>query len=91
MQILDLDTHPTSYVSVADLAEYWEVSRQRIYKHIEDGLLPALRLGPRCFRVNTKAAVAFERMLSTRGMGFSVKPPKPRPVRPPLNLLTKKR
>jgi len=86
MQILDLNTHPASYVSVADLAAYWEVSRQRIYKHIEAGLLPAIRLGPRCFRVHTKTAAEFERMLSTRGVRLTAWRPKTKPARAPLGL-----
>jgi excisionase family DNA binding protein len=66
MVITNLNTHSASYVTVAELAEYWEVTRQLVYKHIQSGLLPAIRLGPRCFRVRTEDAVAFERLLSSR-------------------------
>ena len=66
MVITDLNTHAASYVSVAELAEYWDVTRQLVYKHIQSGQLPAIQLGPRCFRVPTKDAVAFERQMSSK-------------------------
>jgi excisionase family DNA binding protein len=66
MGITNLNTHAASYVTVAELAEYWDVTRQLVYKHIQSGLLPAMRLGPRCFRVRTKDAVDFERLLSSK-------------------------
>jgi excisionase family DNA binding protein len=66
MGIINLNTHATSYVTVAELAEYWEVTRQLVYKHIQNGLLPAMRLGPRCFRVRTADALEFERALSSK-------------------------
>ena len=61
----DLNTHASSYVTVTELAEYWEVTRQLVYKHIQSGLLPAMRLGPRCVRVRTHDAREFERGLSS--------------------------
>lgn len=66
MGIANLKTHSASYVTVAELAEYWEVTRQLVYKHIQSGLLPAMRLGPRCFRVRTADAIEFERLLSSK-------------------------
>ena len=66
MGITNLNTHIASYVTVADLAEYWDVTRQLVYKHIESGLLPAMRLGPRCVRVRTRDAIEFERLLSSK-------------------------
>ena len=66
MGISNLRTHSASYVTVAELAEYWEVTRQLVYKHIQTGLLPAMRLGPRCFRVRTADAIDFERQLSSK-------------------------
>jgi len=66
MGISNLKTHSASYVTVAELAQYWEVTRQLVYKHIQTGLLPAMRLGPRCFRVRTADAIEFERQLSSR-------------------------
>lgn len=66
MVITDLNNHTTSYVTVAELAEYWDVTRQLVYKHIQSGQLPAIQLGPRCFRVHTRDAVAFERLVSSK-------------------------
>jgi excisionase family DNA binding protein len=63
--IKDLGTHPARYVTVGELAEYWGVSRQRVYKHIDQGSLPAVKLGPRCYRVLTSHAMEFERRISS--------------------------
>ena len=57
----DLETHPEAYVTIGELARYWHVSRQQIYKQIEAGTLPAIRLGPRLLRVATAEALKFER------------------------------
>ena len=70
MGISNLKTHSASYVTVAELAEYWEVTRQLVYKHIQTGMLPAMRLGPRCFRVRTEDAIEFERLLSSKSSAF---------------------
>jgi excisionase family DNA binding protein len=61
MPITDLATHAAPYVTIAELAEYWAVSRQQIYKRIETGALAAIRLGARLYRVRTRAALAYER------------------------------
>ncbi len=61
MPIRELNSHPEHYVTVGELADYWAVSRQQIYKQIESGALVALRLGPRLYRVPTTAAIEFER------------------------------
>jgi excisionase family DNA binding protein len=55
-----LARHPDRYVTVAQLAEYWQVSRRQIYKQIDAGLLEAIRLGPRLYRIRTQAALEFE-------------------------------
>ena len=68
MVINNLNTHSASYVTVAELAEYWDVTRQLVYKHIESGLLPAMRLGPRCVRVRTRDAIEFEKLLSSKSI-----------------------
>ena len=60
MSITDLASHPDSFVSVGDLASYWGVSRKQIYKQIDAGTLPAMRLGPRLFRISTKDAREFQ-------------------------------
>jgi excisionase family DNA binding protein len=60
MSIRDLSTHSVAYVSVGELANYWRISRKQIYKQIESGTLPAIRLGPRLFRIRTSVAREFE-------------------------------
>ena len=44
MPLHDLQSHKEPYVTVAELADYWLVSRKQIYKQIEAGVLPAIRL-----------------------------------------------
>jgi excisionase family DNA binding protein len=61
MRIRDLATHPERFLTVAELAEYWGVSRQQIYKRIESGALGTIRFGVRCYRIPTRSALAFER------------------------------
>jgi len=61
MRIRDLATHPERYLTVAELAEYWAVSRQQIYKRIASGALATIRFGVRCYRIPTRSALAFER------------------------------
>ena len=53
MPIRDLASHQARYVTIAELAEYWGVSRQQIYKRIESGALEAIQLGARLVRVRT--------------------------------------
>jgi excisionase family DNA binding protein len=59
-KITDLRSHPDAYVTTADLAAYWGVSRKQIYKQIEAGTLNAIRLGPRLLRIQTAEAIRFE-------------------------------
>jgi excisionase family DNA binding protein len=66
MPVKDLQSHSEPYVTVAELAEYWLVGRKQIYKQIEAGTLPAIRLGPRLLRIRTVDARAFERSASMR-------------------------
>jgi excisionase family DNA binding protein len=61
-KIQDLETHPASFVTTAELAEYWLVSRKQIYKQIQARTLKAIRLGPRLLRISTADAVRFERL-----------------------------
>ena len=60
MAIRDLVSHQARYVTIAELAEYWGVSRQQIYKRIDSGALEAIQLGSRLVRVRTAAALEFE-------------------------------
>jgi excisionase family DNA binding protein len=64
MPIRDLADHPARYVTIAELAEYWAVSRQQIYKRIESGAIEAIQLGSRLYRVRTVAALEYERRAS---------------------------
>ena len=61
MAIRDLASHHARYVTIAELAEYWGVSRQQIYKRIESGALDAIQLGSRRVRVPATAALDYER------------------------------
>ena len=54
------------YVTVVELAAYWLVGRKQIYKQIDAGTLPAIRLGPRLLRIRTSDAQAFERSANMR-------------------------
>ena len=60
MAIRDPASHQARYVTIAELAEYWGVSRQQIYKRIESGALEAIQLGSRLVRVRTTAALEYE-------------------------------
>jgi excisionase family DNA binding protein len=78
MPLQDLESHPEPYVTVAELAEYWLVGRKQIYKQIDAGTLPAIRLGPRLLRIRTADALEFERSANMRRPGSNK--PKPGPV-----------
>jgi excisionase family DNA binding protein len=64
MAIRDLATHTSQFVTVAELADYWGVSRQQIYKRIESGALDAICLGARLYRVRTRTALEHENRAS---------------------------
>ena len=61
MHIHDLATHPSPYVSIGELADYWMVSRRYLYKQVRAGTLDAIRIGPRSCRIAKTAALEFER------------------------------
>jgi excisionase family DNA binding protein len=61
MVIKDLASHPAAFVTVAELAEYWAVSRKQILTQVSSGALEAMRLGPHLCRIRTEAALRFER------------------------------
>jgi excisionase family DNA binding protein len=63
-ELRDLASHAAPYVTVNELSRYWLISRKQIYKQIEKGKLPAIRLGPRSLRIRTRDAVQFERRSS---------------------------
>lgn len=72
--IEDLSGHPSAYVTIAQLAKYWVVSRRKIQKEIECGALNAIRLGPRLLRVSTVEALKFERAARMRQKGKTSPP-----------------
>jgi excisionase family DNA binding protein len=59
MAIEDLSNHPRPFVSIRELAHYWAVTRHELYKQIDAGTLPAVRLGPRLYRIRTAEALRF--------------------------------
>jgi excisionase family DNA binding protein len=61
MHIHDLATHPSPYVSISELADYWMVSRRYLYKQVRAGALDAIQIGPRSCRIAKTAALEFER------------------------------
>ena len=79
MPLKDLKSHPEPYVTVAELAEYWLVGRKQIYKQIEAGTLPAIRLGPRIMRIRTADALQFERLANMHAATGVSEPAEQRP------------
>ena len=59
MAILDLSSHARPFVSIRELAQYWGIGRHELYKQIDAGTLPAVRLGARLYRVRTADALRF--------------------------------
>jgi excisionase family DNA binding protein len=57
----DLTSHTAAYLTVSELAQHLHVSRRQILKQIQTGALPALRFGPRIYRIHVDAARDFER------------------------------
>lgn len=43
--VIDLWAHPERYITPAELARYWRVSTDTIYRDIKKGALPAYRIG----------------------------------------------
>ena len=81
MPIRDLATHPGRYLTVAELAEYWAVSRQQIYKRIESGALGTIRFGCAVTGFPTRSALAFERRAQVvNGKPRSTPAPAPAPI-----------
>ena len=73
-KITNLAQHKDKYVTVSQLAEYWQVSRKQIYKHIDAGTLETIRLGPRLYRIRTSVAVRFEESAHMRPSGEASRP-----------------
>ena len=65
MAIQDLNTHANTFVSIAELAAYWRVSRRYLYSQVVAGALDAIKLGPRSYRILVTSALEFERAHSS--------------------------
>lgn len=59
--IRNLDTHPSAYVTVRELAEYLRVSHAQVRKWIACERLEVHYLGPRLLRITTRSAAALAR------------------------------
>jgi excisionase family DNA binding protein len=82
--VRDLASHEKRYLTTSDLANYWGVSRRHIHKQIEQGDLPAVKLGPRSIRVSTQDALDFERRRTVAGGERSdAEQPAPEPTQKP--------
>ena len=86
MAIRDLSTHPAHYLTVAELADYWAVSRQQIYKRIESGALGAIRLGSRIYRVPAHVALEYERRVSVPAVANRIGAARDTPTASPLSV-----
>jgi excisionase family DNA binding protein len=86
MPIRNLSTHPAHYLTVAELADYWAVSRQQIYKRIESGALGAIRLGSRIYRVPAHVALEYERRASVPGVAKGIGAERDTPEAKPLSV-----
>jgi excisionase family DNA binding protein len=64
--LTDLESYGSPFITVRQLAEYWNVSRQQVLRLIEKGRLESVRLGPKTYRIRVEAALAFERRSGSR-------------------------
>jgi excisionase family DNA binding protein len=55
--------------TVAELAKRLKVDRKQIYRLIQSGRLPAIRLGPRLYRIPSAAARALLRAEGAKNTG----------------------
>lgn len=67
-QLTDLLAYPGAFVTVRQLAEYWDVSRKHVLKLIETGSLESIRLGPKTYRIRVHAALEFEQRNGGRSL-----------------------
>jgi hypothetical protein len=61
MAILDLAVHPFAYVTIAELCDYWRLSREHVLAHVAAGHFETIELGPGIYRVRASTALEFER------------------------------
>jgi excisionase family DNA binding protein len=67
-QLTNLVAYSGAFVTVRQLAEYWDVSRKHVLKLIETGGLESIRLGPKTYRVRVQAALEFEQRNRNGGL-----------------------
>jgi excisionase family DNA binding protein len=72
--LTDLLAYSGAFVTVRQLAEYWEVSRKHVLKLIENGSLESIRLGPKTYRVRIQAALEFEARNGNRSLQVAARP-----------------
>lgn len=44
--IPDIGRSGGQFITVSELAKYWHISSRTVYRHIEKGAIPVLRVGP---------------------------------------------
>lgn len=54
-----MDEKEQVWVKVPDAARYFSVPRSRMYSLIQEGLIPAVRIGERSIRVNRREVEEF--------------------------------
>ncbi len=59
--IIDLQTHPEPIVTVAELAAYWKVHPETIWRHCRKGALPYRKLPGGQIRIRIEDARAYGR------------------------------
>ena len=57
--IVDLATHPEPYVTIADIAEYWQVHRRTVYRDVAKGALRPHYLPSGTIRIAIEDARAY--------------------------------
>jgi excisionase family DNA binding protein len=55
-----------NYLSPQQTADYWERTRIAVYKAIDEGRLPAVRLGPKIILIPRAAAVAYKARIEAK-------------------------
>lgn len=62
-------TKPNRPASIADGADYYQVSTRTIRRYVAQGLLPAYRIGPRLVRIDLDDLDRLARRIPTAGSG----------------------
>jgi excisionase family DNA binding protein len=63
--VADPSAGQTTYVTVREVAEELRISSQTVYRLIDSGELPALRLGHRTYRIPAEDYAAYKAKLHT--------------------------